>query len=110
MSAANEFPRRSFLGALVVGAGTLPVVGAVVAALRAILSPARRQGGGEVTVCRLEEIPADGVLVRTVRSRTRTGPFLEEVERPVFLRRERLPEQGAQPGATGPDRIIALSG
>src|SRR5688572_164169 len=98
MSAANEFPRRSFLGALVVGAGTLPVVGAVVAALRAILSRAHREGGGEISVCRLEEIPQDGVLVRTVRYRTRTGPFFEEVERPVFLLRERGAAPRAGPG------------
>jgi Rieske Fe-S protein len=98
MAAAGETPRRSFLGGLVVAAGSLPIVGTLIAAARIMLSPARCEGGGEVVVCKLSDVPKDGVLARTVSYRTRSGAFLEDVQRPVFLR---LLSDG---------RVICLSG
>lgn len=102
MSDTQELRRRTFLEGLVVFAGSLPVLGAVIAAMRVMLSPAHRRGEAEAVVCKVSEVPKDGVLRRTVRYRKRTGPFLEEIERTVFLRLERRDDGG--------DRIVAMSG
>ena len=93
--------RRSFLGRLVLFAGGLPFVAALAGALRTMLAPASRHGGGVVAVCAIEDLPRGQVVSRSVAVRMRRGAFQELAEFSIYLRAE---------DRDGRTEIVALSG
>jgi Rieske Fe-S protein len=93
--------RRSFLGRLVLIAGSIPFLAALAGVLRTMLAPASRHGGGVVAVCPVKDLPPGEVVARAVAVRMRRGAFQELAEFSVYLRAE------ARDGRT---RVVALSG
>ena len=93
--------RRSVLERFVLFAGAVPFLGAFVGALRTMLAPAARHGGGVVTVCALQDLPRGQVVSRSVAVRMRRGAFQEMAEFSLYLRAEER---------DGRTEVAALSG
>lgn len=91
--------RRGFLGFLTVVVGGIPVLGGAFAALRALLAPARTDRPARIPLCRLGEVPEQGILERALSYRVRRGPLVESVSKVVFVTRD-----------PGTREVIALSG
>jgi nitrite reductase/ring-hydroxylating ferredoxin subunit len=92
----NSHDRRSFLGALASFFLALPLLGPALLALVSFLSPAPRRGGGEIPLLPLDQIPQDHPKRVRLQYVRRVGPYREEVEKVIYLRR------------TG-DQVLALS-
>ncbi|MHC5063697.1 MAG: QcrA and Rieske domain-containing protein [Planctomycetota bacterium] len=86
MEERNE--RRGFLLACAGAIAAVPLLGGAFTALRAILSPAGGSAEIRQELCKLSEVPAEGLLERTVSYRLRRGPAVETVSRTVFLTRD----------------------
>ncbi len=86
MNDQNE--RRGFLLACVGALAAVPILGGAFAALRTMLSPAGGTSEVRQSLCKLSEVPAEGLLERTVSYRLRRGPAVETISRKVFLTRD----------------------
>jgi len=91
--------RRGFLSTLTLALGSVPVLGGLVVALRAALSPAHSERPDRFPLCKASEVPQDDILERSVSFRMRLGPRVEDFTRVVFVTRD--PASG---------EILALSG
>jgi len=91
--------RRGFFAAVSLGLGAIPIVGGVVAALRAALAPPATVKPERIPLCRLDQVPASGILERAIAYQVRRGASVENVAKVVFVTRE---------PATG--TVIAMSG
>lgn len=80
--------RRGFLSLLTAGLAGLPLLGGAIAALRAGLAPAHSDKPAPIPLCRVDQVPADDVLVRPVSYQVRRGPAVESVSRVVFVTRD----------------------
>jgi nitrite reductase/ring-hydroxylating ferredoxin subunit len=87
MEQTEQPTRRGFLAGVSVVFGALPTLAACLVAMRAALAPAR--GGGPVRrrLCRLDEVPDDGVLERVLSYDVRRGPRVETESLVVFVTR-----------------------
>ncbi len=91
--------RRGFFTFLTVSLGAVPIVGGVWAALRAAIAPAPVHKPPRVPLCRLDQVPAEGIVTRALSYQVRRGPSVESVARVVFVSRE-----------SGGGAVLALSG
>lgn len=80
--------RRGFLSVLTAGLAGLPLLGGAFAALRAGLAPSHSDKPPPLPLCRVDQVPADDVLVRSVSYQVRRGPAVESVSRVVFVTRD----------------------
>ena len=92
--------RRGFLSTITGLLAALPLVGGAFVAMRAGLAPAHSDRPERFPLCRLDEVPDDDVLVRSVSFQMRVGPSVEDVSRVVFVTRD--PDD--------PDAVLAMSG
>ena len=92
--------RRGFLATTAIVLGAIPIVGGLVTALRVALASPATQRPERLELCRKSDVPADGLVERTISFRVRRGAVVENVSRVVFVTRD--PDDG--------DRIIAMSG
>ncbi|MCC6670775.1 MAG: Rieske (2Fe-2S) protein [Planctomycetes bacterium] len=96
----DETPsRRSVLASLCVLLGSLPVLGGLFTALRAALAPARSDKPARLPLCRLDQVPADGIVEQAVSFTMRRGPAVESVGKVVFVTRDPASKE-----------VIAMSG
>jgi Rieske Fe-S protein len=80
--------RRTFLTALTLGLGAIPVLGGLIAALRAALAPAASKKPARIPLCRLDQIPDKGIVERAIAYQVRQGASVENVAKVVFVTRE----------------------
>jgi Rieske Fe-S protein len=80
--------RRSLLTTLTLGLAAIPIVGGVLVALRAALAPAATQKPPRVPLCRLDQIPATGIVERAIAYQVRQGASVENVAKVVFITRD----------------------
>jgi Rieske Fe-S protein len=100
MEHPDNTTRRGFLSVLTGVLASVPVLGGLYVALRAALAPAGSVRPDKFELCRVDEIPEDGLLERPVSFRMRRGPLVEVVSRVVFVTRD----------PADPESIIAMSG
>lgn len=81
--------RRGFFTFVTVTLGAVPVLGGLFAALRAALAPAPMHKPARIALCRLDQVPAEGILARALSYQVRRGPSVENVARVVFVSREK---------------------
>lgn len=91
--------RRGFLAFITIVFGAVPVVGGLIAALRAALAPAATHKPVRIPLCRADQVPEQGIVERALSYQVRRGPSVENVARVVFVTRD--PQSQA---------IIAMSG
>jgi len=84
----NTKDRRRFLEALASFLVALPLLGPALLALVSFLSPAPREGGGEIPLLPLDQIPRDQPKRIRLQYVRQVGPYREEVERILYVRRE----------------------
>ncbi|HLU37744.1 MAG TPA: Rieske 2Fe-2S domain-containing protein, partial [Planctomycetota bacterium] len=70
------------------GLGAIPIVGGLFAALRAALAPAATRKPERIPLCRLDQIPEEGIVERALAFQVRRGPSVENVARVVFVTRD----------------------
>jgi Rieske Fe-S protein len=80
--------RRGFLGFMTIVLGAVPVVGGLWATLRAGLSPAHSDKPPRIPLCKLEEVPVDGIKEIAVSYEMQQGPIRESVAKVVFVTRD----------------------
>ena len=109
--------RRGFLGFLPLLLGALPTVGGLLAALRTGAAPAGGKPPERIALCRLEEVPDEGILEVAVSYKLRSGPLVESVGKVVFVTKD--PESGEVLALAGEcthlscpvqDRVVSLDG
>ena len=91
--------RRSHLTMLTQGLGAIPIVGGLIAALRAALAPAASIKPARIPLCRLDQVPDTGIVERAIAYQVRRGASVENVAKVVFVTRDQA--SGA---------VIAMSG
>ncbi len=91
--------RRGFLGFITITFGAVPILGGLLAALRAALAPAATHQPARIPLCRADQVPESGIVERALSYQVRRGPSVENVARVVFVTRD--PQSKA---------IIAMSG
>lgn len=99
MEEPTSTDRRGFLATMTIALGSVPVLGGLVVALRTALAPAHARRPERLPLCKVEEVPDDDVLERSVSFRMRQGPRVEDFTRVVFVTRD--PDSG---------QILAMSG
>ncbi len=92
--------RRGFLAFLTSVLGAVPLIGGLFVAGRAALAPARSDAPGRLPLCRLDEVPEEGLISRAISYQMRRGPAVEDVARVVFVTRD--PDD--------PASVLALAG
>ena len=95
----QDTDRRGFLGFLTLLLGALPTAGGLLAALRTGSAPSGGEPPKRIALCRLEEVPDEGILEVAVSYQLRSGPLVESVGKVVFVTRD--PESG---------EVLALAG
>ena len=80
--------RRSFLTALTLGLGALPIIGGVIVSLRAALSPVATWKPPRIPLCRLDQIPDRGIVERAIAYQVRQGASVDNVAKVVFATRD----------------------
>jgi len=80
--------RRTFLGAFVSFLLALPLIGPALLALVSFVSPAPREGGGEIPLIPLDQIPEGEPKRVRLQYVRQVGPYREEVEKVLYLRRK----------------------
>jgi Rieske Fe-S protein len=98
-STSHSTSRRGLLATATVVLGAVPLVGGLLAALRAALAPAATARPARIPLCRLDQVPETGILERAIAYQVRRGPSVENVAKVVFVTRD--PESKA---------VIAMSG
>lgn len=92
--------RRGFLGLMTLALGGLPILGGLVTTMRAGLAPAKTDKPPRIPLCKLSEVPAEGIKEVAVSYQMRQGAVMESVAKVVFVTRD--PADSKQ--------ILALSG
>lgn len=87
-SAEPSATRRGFLGFMTIALGAIPIVGGLWATLRAGLSPAHSDRPTRIPLCKLEEVPKDGIKEIAVSYEMRQGPIMASVAKVVFVTRD----------------------
>ena len=77
--------RRGFLGFMTLVLGAVPIVGGLFATLRAGLAPAFSTKPDEIPLCKLSDIPADGIKEIAISYEMRQGGLKESVGKIVFV-------------------------
>jgi Rieske Fe-S protein len=77
--------RRGFLGFMTVVLGAVPIVGGLFAAVRSGLAPAPSSKPEEIPLCKLSDVPADGIKEIAISYQMRQGPLNESVGKVVFV-------------------------
>ncbi len=113
----QDTDRRGFLGFLTLLLGALPTAGGLLAALRTGSAPSGGEPPKRIALCRLEEVPDEGILEVAVSYQLRSGPLVESVGKVVFVTRD--PESGEVLALAGEcshlscpvqDRVVSLDG
>ena len=88
MSEPPPETRRGFLGLLTIVLSAVPILGGLYVALRSGLAPAHSDKPERLPLCRLADVPEDGLIERAVSFQVRRGPKVESVARVVFVTRD----------------------
>lgn len=87
---APEVPsRRPLLGLLTFGLGAIPFAGGAFVAIRAGLASAKSEKPERLPLCKLSEVPKNGILEKAINFKMRRGPSVESVSRVVFVSRDK---------------------
>jgi len=80
--------RRSLLGFLTLLFGAAPLVAALYTSLRAGLTAPHSDRRRHIPLCRLDEVPDDGIKEVVIHYEMRRGPVVESVAKVVFVTRD----------------------